>query len=65
MDIESLIALQIKYLCGDPDRKQKVPRLTDTGQVIFLIKSAKDNAELSYNVRVTTKVMNEAVELNN
>jgi hypothetical protein len=49
----------------DLDKKLKVPRLTDTDHVIFLIKSAKDNAELSYKVKVTTKVVDDAVVVNN
>jgi hypothetical protein len=42
-----------------------VPRLTDTDHVIFLIKSVKDNAQLSYKVKVTTKVVDGAVVLKN
>lgn len=49
----------------DLDKKLKVPRLTDTDHVIFLIKSAKDNAELSYKVNVTTKVVDDAVVVKN
>ncbi|MEI9806494.1 MAG: hypothetical protein WDO16_00715 [Bacteroidota bacterium] len=49
----------------DLDKKLKVPRLTDSDHVIFLIKSAKENAELSYKVRVTTKVVDEAMAIKN
>lgn len=47
------------------DKKLKVTRLTDTDHVIFLIKSAKDDTELSYKVRVTTKVVDDAVVVMN
>ena len=41
----------------DLDKKLKVPRLTDSEHVIFLIRSVKEKTELSYKVRVTTKVV--------
>jgi len=47
------------------DQKLKVPRLTDSEHVIFLIKSTKETAELSYKVKVTTKVVDEAMVVKN
>jgi hypothetical protein len=49
----------------DLDRKLKVPRLTDTDHVIFLIKSAKEKTELTYKVNVTTKVVDDAMIVRN
>lgn len=49
----------------DIDRKLKVPRLTDSDHVIFLIKSPGENNELSYKVKVTTKVVDEAMVARN
>jgi hypothetical protein len=43
------------------DKKIKVPRLTDSEHVIFLIKSVKEKTELSYKVKVTTKVVDDAM----
>jgi hypothetical protein len=50
---------------SDLDKKLKVPRLTDTDHVIFLNKSATGNAELSYKVKVTTKVVDHAAVVKN
>jgi hypothetical protein len=74
---ENSSALQVKYLGGDNEallvcfqdnysakdfeKKIKIPRLTDTDYVIFLIRSAKDNIQLSYKVKVATKVADETV----
>ena len=49
----------------DIDQKLKVPRLTDSGHVIFLIKSAKESTELSYKVTVTTKVVDDPMVVKN
>jgi len=49
----------------DIDKKLKVPRLTDSEHVIFVIKPAKEDAELSYKVRVTTKVVDDAMVVKN
>ena len=56
---------QDKYSARVFDKKIKVPRLTDTDYVIFLIRSAKENIQLSYKVKVTTKVVDETVFLKN
>lgn len=47
---------QDNYSTRDFEKKIKIPRLTDTDYVIFLIRSAKENIQLSYKVKVTTKV---------
>jgi hypothetical protein len=52
---------QDSYSAKDFEKKIKIPRLTDTDYVIFLIRSAKDNIQLSYKVKVTTKVEDETV----
>jgi hypothetical protein len=52
---------QDNYSAKDFDKKIKIPRLTDTDYVIFLIRSAKQNVQLSYKVKVTTKVVDETV----
>ncbi|MBC7946906.1 MAG: hypothetical protein H7Y42_03430 [Chitinophagaceae bacterium] len=44
----------------DLDRRLKVPRLTDSEHVIFLIKSVREKTELTYKVKVTTKVVDNA-----
>src|SRR5262245_41010945 len=56
---------QDKYSAKVFDKKIRVPRLTDTDYVIFLIRSAKENIQLSYKVKVTTKVVDETVFLKN
>ncbi len=56
---------QDNYSAKDFEKKIKIPRLTDTDYVIFLIRSAKENIELSYKVKVTTKVVDETVFLKN
>jgi hypothetical protein len=48
---------QDNYSTRDFEKKIKIPRLTDTDYVIFLIRSAKENIQLSYKVKVTTKVV--------
>jgi hypothetical protein len=56
---------QDNYSSRDFEKKIKIPRLTDTDYVIFLIRSAKENIQLSYKVKVTTKVVDETVFLKN
>jgi len=56
---------QNNYSAKDFEKKIKIPRLTDTDYVIFLIRSAKENILLSYKVKVTTKVVDETVFLKN
>ena len=56
---------QDNFSAKDFDKKIKIPRLTDTDYVIFLIRSAKQNVQLSYKVKVTTKVVDETVFLKN
>jgi len=56
---------QDNYSARDFEKKIKIPRLTDTDYVIFLIRSAKENIQLSYKVKVTTKVVDETVFLKN
>jgi hypothetical protein len=56
---------QDNYSTKGFEKKIKIPRLTDTDYVIFLIRSAKENIQLSYKVKVTTKVVDETVFLKN
>jgi hypothetical protein len=56
---------QDNYSAKDFEKKFKIPRLTDTDYVTFLIRSAKENIQLSYKVKVTTKVVDETVFLKN
>jgi hypothetical protein len=56
---------QENYSARDFEKKIKIPRLTDTDYVIFLVRSAKENIQLSYKVKVTTKVVDETVFLKN
>ena len=56
---------QDNYSNRDFDMKIKIPRLTDTDYMIFLIRSAKENIQISYKVKVTTKVVDETVFLKN
>jgi len=56
---------QDNFSARDFDKKFKIPRLTDTDYVTFLIRSAKENIQLSYKVKVTTKVVDETVFLKN
>jgi len=56
---------QDNYSARDFEKKIKIPRLTDTDYVIFLVRSAKENIQLSYKVKVTTKVVDETVFLKN
>ena len=48
---------EFDYPTRESEKKIKIPRLTDTDYVIFLIGSAKANIQLSYKVNVTTKVV--------
>ena len=41
---------------GEFDRKLTIPRLTETEYITFLLKTAKGVPELSYKVRIPTKV---------
>ena len=56
---------QDNYSAKDFDKKFRIPRLTDTDYVTFLIRSAKENIQLSHKVKVTTKVVDETVFLKN
>ena len=56
---------QDNYSARDFSKKIKIPRLTDTDYVIFLIRIAKENIQLSYKVKVTTKVVDQTVFLKN
>jgi hypothetical protein len=56
---------QDNYSAREFEKKFKIPRLTDTDYVTFLIRSAKENIQLSYKVKVTTKVVDETVFLKN
>lgn len=60
---ENASPLQAKYICGD--KKFKIPRLTDTDNITFLIRSAKENIQFSHKVKVTTRVVDETVFLKN
>lgn len=41
---------------GEFDKKLSIPRLTETEYITFLLKSAKDSPELTYKVKIPTKV---------
>src|SRR5215831_14413680 len=56
---------QDNYSKKDFEMKIRIPRLIDTDYVTFLIRSAKENIQLSYKVKVTTKVVDETVFLKN
>jgi hypothetical protein len=56
---------QDNYSTRDLETKFKIPRLTDTDYVTFLIRSAKENTQFSNKVKVTTKVVDETVFLKN
>ena len=56
---------QDNYSARDFEKRIKIPRLTDTDYVIFLVRSAEENIQLSYKVKVTTKVVDETVFLKN
>jgi hypothetical protein len=45
------------YSTHDFEKKFKIPRLTGTDYVTFLIRSAKKNTQLSYKVKVTPRVV--------
>ena len=49
----------------DIDKKIIVPRLTDSEHVTFIVKAEKENTEISYKVRVTTRVVDDAIALRN
>jgi hypothetical protein len=65
LDENGEACFQDNYSARDFEKKIKIPRLTDTDYVIFLIRSAKENIQLSYKVKVTTKVVDETVFLKN
>jgi hypothetical protein len=65
LDETGAACFQDNYSTRDFEKKIKIPRLTDTDYVIFLIRSAKENIQLSYKVKVTTKVVDETVFLKN
>jgi hypothetical protein len=65
LDENGEACFQDSYSSRDFEKKIKIPRLTDTDYVIFLIRSAKENIQLSYKVKVTTKVVDETVFLKN
>ena len=56
---------QDNYSSRDFEKKFKIPRLTDTDYVTFLIRSAKENIQFTNKVKVTTKVVDETVFLKN
>jgi hypothetical protein len=56
---------QDSYTSRDFEKKFKIPRLTDTDYVTFLIRSTKENTEFRHKVKVTTKVVDETVFLKN
>ena len=45
----------------DLDKKLTIPRLTDSEHVIFIVKSENDSDELHYKVRITTRVVDDAI----
>jgi hypothetical protein len=57
LDETGEVLYQNNYAAKDFKKKIKTPRLTETDYVIFLVKPAKENTELSYKVKVTTKVV--------
>lgn len=59
LDESGEILYQDNYSTRDFEKKIKTPRLTETDYVIFLIKPAKEIAEISYKVKVTTKVVDD------
>ena len=56
---------QDNYSTKDFEKKIKIPRLTETDYVIFLLKSPKENVELCYKVKVTTKVVDNVLVAKN
>lgn len=65
LDETGEVLYQNNYTAKDFEKKIRTPRLTETDYVIFLIKPAKENAELSYKVKVTTKVVDEHSDVKN
>jgi hypothetical protein len=59
LDEAGEVLYQDNYSTKDFEKKIKTPRLTETDYVIFLIKPAKEIAEISYKVKVTTKVVDD------
>ena len=59
LDETGEVLYQDNYTSKDFEKKIKTPRLTETDYVIFLIKPAKEIAEISYKVKVTTKVVDD------
>ncbi|MBL7741781.1 MAG: hypothetical protein JNK14_21355 [Chitinophagaceae bacterium] len=46
----------------DLDKKLAVPRMTDSEHVVFVVKSVKENAEFSFRVKITTRVVDDTAE---
>ncbi|MBC7875122.1 MAG: hypothetical protein H7Y01_14055 [Ferruginibacter sp.] len=61
LDESGAAVFQDNFSAKDFEKKIKIPRLTETDYVIFLFKSPKENVELSYKVKVTTKVVDNAM----
>ena len=59
LDETGEVLYQDNYSTKDFEKKIKTPRLTETDYVTFLIKPAKEIAEISYKVKVTTKVVDD------
>jgi hypothetical protein len=51
------ILFQNRYSGKNFKKKIKMARLTDSDDVTFLIRSPKENIQLSYKVKITSKVM--------
>ena len=49
------------YSACDFEKKFKIPRLTDSNCITSLVRSAKENTQLSHKVKVTTRVVDETV----
>lgn len=59
LDETGEVLYQDNYSTKDFEKKIKTPRLTETDYVTFLIKPSKEIAEISYKVKVTTKVVDD------
>lgn len=49
------------YSRKDIDKKLTIPRLTDSEHVVFILKSARINDEVSCKVKITTRVVDDAI----
>jgi hypothetical protein len=65
VDENEEVLFEDRYSKRDLEKKIKVPRLTETEYVIFLIKSSRENSSLSCKVRVTTKVVDDVSVIKN